>query len=129
MTESTAPKFLDFPVGQQNLCLPWFLKLENWNRNHYGIKMSLGDRDYLHSLCLADDVLLFAKTRLQLERMLADVAEAAAAKGLQVHPDKSKMLTNAWITSPRRVPTHLHAATFHRVCQASWQKSFLQRPA
>ena len=39
--------------------------------------------------------------------MLSDLIVAAAERGLHVHPDKSKVLTNAWVTSTRKVPQDL----------------------
>ena len=44
-----------------------------------------------------------------MEIMLKNIVEAAASRGLHVHPDKSKVLTNAWRTSKNKVPNNLHA--------------------
>eukprot|EP00973_Karenia_brevis_P094805 12424261-Karenia_brevis.AAC.1 len=80
-----------------------------WKKRRFGIEMSLGATSYLHSLCFADDVALFASNRFQMENMMKDIVNAAASKGLLVHPDKSKILTNAWAMSKRKVPSLLRA--------------------
>jgi hypothetical protein len=50
----------------------------------------------LTNLRFADDVALIARTLLQAERMLRDLAEAAATRGLELHFGKTKILTNSW---------------------------------
>ena len=72
--------------------------------------MSLGTRAFLHSLCFADDVVVFVSKSSHMGIMLKNIVEAAASRGLHVHPDKSKVLTNAWRTSKNKVPNNLHAA-------------------
>ena len=47
------------------------------------------------NLRFADDVLLLAPTLKQVTQMLKDLQEEAAPRGLQLHPDKTKILTNA----------------------------------
>ena len=43
--------------------------------------------------------------------MSADVVDAAKSAGLQVHPDKSKIVTNAWVTTRQKILEHLRAAS------------------
>ena len=81
-----------------------------WNKKWFGVEMSLGPRAFLHSLGFADDVVLFASKSSHMEIMLKNIVEAAASRGLHVHPDESKVLTNAWRTSKNKVPNNLHAA-------------------
>ena len=50
--------------------------------------------NYLTNLRFADDVLLFARSRRSIQIMLKDLQVAAAEAGLQIHPEKSKVITN-----------------------------------
>eukprot|EP00973_Karenia_brevis_P093120 12415722-Karenia_brevis.AAC.1 len=49
----------------------------------------------LTNLRFADDVLLIAPSLHQLKHMLTDLKDAASQVGLELHPDKTKILTNA----------------------------------
>ena len=42
----------------------------------------------------ADDVLIFAASRAQLQRMLTDLMKFSGDEGLEMHADKTKILTN-----------------------------------
>ena len=66
-----------------------------WDRRGCGLEMSIGAKRFLSNLRFADDVLLFARTQQQLITMLAELQEAAASCGLKLHPDKTKILSNA----------------------------------
>ena len=68
---------------------------EKWSKQKFGIEMSIGGEQYLQSLSFADDVLLAAASSKQITAMLEDVRAAAAERGLTIHPDKTKVLTNA----------------------------------
>ena len=46
------------------------------------------------NLRFADDVLLFASTLSELKSMIADLSLEAHQYGLQLHPDKTKILSN-----------------------------------
>ena len=48
----------------------------------------------LTNLCFADDVLLFARTLPQLTTMLTDLHDVAKTYGLELHLDKTHILTN-----------------------------------
>ena len=46
------------------------------------------------NLRFADDVLLFATSLSAITKMLVDVKVEAEKRGLQLHPDKTKILQN-----------------------------------
>ena len=81
---------------------------DKWRQKKYGLEMSIGTDCYLRSLCFADDVMLFASTRAHLQNMLIDFKNAAEARGLILHPEKSKVMTNAFSTTQSRVPQRIH---------------------
>ena len=57
--------------------------------------MGVGDSSRLNNLRFADAVLLIARTKKQLTTMLLDVCREAGRCGLQLHPEKTKILTTA----------------------------------
>ena len=66
-----------------------------WRKEGFGIQVGQDEVD--RSLCnlrFADDVLLLAGSRDQLESMLKDVANATRAVGLELHMGKTKILNN-----------------------------------
>jgi hypothetical protein len=63
----------------------------SWTRRKLGIKIGVDD---LTNLRFADDVMLFAKTLPQLQKMLGDIITEAGKRGLELHPDKTKILSN-----------------------------------
>eukprot|EP00973_Karenia_brevis_P001306 178011-Karenia_brevis.AAC.1 len=67
---------------------------QKWQSRRYGLKLGATSMSDLTNLRFADDVLLFARTQLQVKKMLADVQDEAAKCGLQLHPDKTKIFTN-----------------------------------
>ena len=72
---------------------------QQWNDKRRGIKLGEGPSSLLTNLRFADDLLLLAATRADVRQMLGDVVIAAKKRGLQLHPDKTKILCN---TSQRR---------------------------
>lgn len=81
------------------------LKLE-WARRGCGLEVSLGAKRHLSNLRFADDVLLFASTQKQLVTMLTELKEEASSCGLKLHPDKTKILSNAPVVIGRETPNH-----------------------
>ena len=61
-----------------------------WSRRHFG-----GVAERLTNLRFADDVLLVGSSLQQVSAMLQDLAAAAGKVGLELHPDKTKILANA----------------------------------
>ena len=59
-----------------------------------GIYLSDHDHDCLTNLRFADDVLLFATSKEQLQKMLCDFKESTEKVGLRIHPEKTKILSN-----------------------------------
>ena len=73
-----------------------FAKLKpKWLKRRIGLDVSAAATEYLTNLRFADDVLLFATCRSHMERMMSDIQAEAALHGLQLHPEKTKVLTNA----------------------------------
>ena len=66
-----------------------------WGAKHAGLEISLSAKEYLSSLCFADDVVLIATSASQLSMMIQDLRDAAAKRGLKIHSGKTKVLTNA----------------------------------
>ena len=59
-----------------------------------GIYLSDHDHDCLTNLRFADDVLLFATSKEQLQKMLYEFKESTETVGLRIHPGKTKVLSN-----------------------------------
>ena len=59
-----------------------------------GIYLSDHDHDCLTNLRFADNVLLFATSKEQLQKMLCDFKESTEKVGLRIHPEKTKILSN-----------------------------------
>ena len=61
-----------------------------------GMGICLGDNDHdcLTKKKLADDVLLFASSKEQLQNMLCDFKRSTEKVGLRIHPGKTKILSN-----------------------------------
>ena len=59
-----------------------------------GIYLSDNDHDCLTNLRFADDVLLFASSKEQLQRMLCEFKRSTEKVGLKIHPEKTKILSN-----------------------------------
>ena len=59
-----------------------------------GIYLSDHDHDCLTNLRFADDVLLFATSKEQLQQMLFEFKESTEKMGLKIRPGKTKVLSN-----------------------------------
>ena len=59
-----------------------------------GIYLSDNDHDCLTNLRFADDVLLFASSKEQLQNMLCEFKKSTEKVGLRIHPEKTKILSN-----------------------------------
>ena len=59
-----------------------------------GIYLSDHDHDCLTNLRFADDVLLFATSKDQLQKVLYEFKESTEKVGLRIHPGKTKVLSN-----------------------------------
>ena len=65
-----------------------------WSTKNYGIKIDHTSTERITNLRFADDVLLIAPTLPQVTRMLTDLKQEARKYGLQIHPDKTQILSN-----------------------------------
>ena len=59
-----------------------------------GIYLSDQERDCLTNLRFADDVMLFATSKGQIQNMMCEPKDATEKVGLRIHPDKTKILSN-----------------------------------
>ena len=76
---------------------------DKWSKSiKYGINLCPHAGWLLTNLRFADDVLLFAPSFHSISEMIADMNEEANKHGLQLHPDKTKILHNG--KGQRRVP-------------------------
>ena len=60
----------------------------------YGIQMGTSDSSRITNLRFADDVLLLGRSLSQVTAMLEEVYVEAQACGLQLHPEKTKIITS-----------------------------------
>ena len=68
---------------------------QRWQKKKgMGIYLSDHDHNCLTKLRFADDVLLFATSKEQLQKMLCDFKESTEKVGLRIHPEKTKILSN-----------------------------------
>ena len=65
-----------------------------WVTKRFGMQTSVGQDTRLMNLRFADDLFLIGKTQKQILTMLEDVIRAARTYGLELHPEKTKILTN-----------------------------------
>ena len=77
------------------------LKLK-WHREGKGIRVGPGGTDFLQNLRFADDLLLIATSKSQVEAMLKDLRSQAGAVGLELHMGKTKILSNGIGPATRR---------------------------
>ena len=61
--------------------------------------MSDQDHDCLTNLRFADDLLLFATSKEQLQKMMYEIKVSTEKVGLRVHPGKTKVLSKQSSTS------------------------------
>ena len=59
-----------------------------------GIYMRDHDHDCLTNLRIADDVLLLASSKEQLQKMLCEFKKSTEKARLRIHPEKTKILSN-----------------------------------
>ena len=64
----------------------------DWKSKSFGLDVDATEK--LTNLRFADDLLLTGKSLHQVSKMLADLIEEAAKHGLEVHPDKTKIMWN-----------------------------------
>ena len=82
-------------------------------KKRYGIQLGHTLEWQMTNLRFADDVLLTSNTLHQITTMLADVQVHAGAAGLQLHPDKTKIFTNATKKTGRGRNTHAEVNGMH----------------
>ena len=69
--------------------------IQRWQKKKgMGIYLSDHDHDCLTNLRFADDVLLFATSKEQLQKMMYEFKESTQKVGLRIHPGKTKVLSN-----------------------------------
>ena len=68
-----------------------------------GIYLSDYDQDCLTNMRLANDVLLFAFSREQLQKMLCEFKRRPEKMGLRIHPRKTKILGNQSLKTKRKL--------------------------
>ena len=68
---------------------------QRWQKKK-GMRIYLSDHDHdcLRNLRFADDVLLFATSKDQLQKMLCEFKRSTEKVGLRIHPGKTKVLSN-----------------------------------
>ena len=82
---------------------------QKWASKKYGFKLQLHADDRLTNLRFADDILLLAGSLNHLTHMLTDLITEARKAGLELHPDKTKIMHNGH-RPPRstRTPDSVH---------------------
>ena len=86
-----------------NTVLQYALKnvVLKWQRTKgMGIYLSDQDRDCLTNLRFADDVMLFATSKGQVQNMMWEFKEATKKVGLTIHPNKTKILSSESSMNP-----------------------------
>ena len=78
-----------------------------WERKKFGIKLNDDPKHTITNLRFADDVLLVGKTLREVEQMLTDIKREANKTGLELHPDKTKVLSNTTKRSGRPNKQHI----------------------
>ena len=63
-------------------------------RRGMGIYLSDNDHDCLTNMRFADDVLLFASSKEQLQKILCEFKKSTEKVGLRIHPGMTKILSN-----------------------------------
>ena len=68
---------------------------QRWQKKRgMGLYLSDNDHDCLTNMRFADDVLLFASSKEQLQKMLCEFKESTEKVGLRIYPGKTKVLSN-----------------------------------
>ena len=65
-----------------------------WVRKKWGISVGYGEEGQLTNLRFADDIMLLGRSLSQVKEMLADLVREAGKVGLEIHPDKTKIMNN-----------------------------------
>ena len=81
---------------------------QKWQKRGCGLHLSPQHGTALTNLRFADDVLLFATSLPQLKTMIGELAAEAQLTGLELHPDKTKILHNITKRRPNQQPEHAH---------------------
>ena len=84
-----------------------------WATRQYGVRLGHTKATCLTNLRFADDVLLVAGTLHQVTTMLADLRKAALPHGLELHPDKTYILSNLSQRRGRQTTTHVDIGGQH----------------
>ena len=88
-----------------------FRKLQpKWARRKCGIRVSFAGA-HLTNLRFADDVILFGTSLKPVQRMLREVRDESARVGLELHPDKTKILHNQRHRRSRARPEYVSDPT------------------
>ena len=80
---------------------------QKWAPKSYGIQLGHAPHTRLTNLRFADDVLLTAPTPTQLTHLLSDLHRDAKLYGLELHPDKTNILTNVSHRRGRENKSHI----------------------
>ena len=72
-----------------------------WIKAGLGLQVGHSDLTQLTNLRFADDILLVSRSVFGIRRMLCDLIVAAKKRGLELHPKKTKVMTNRTRTSDR----------------------------
>ena len=67
---------------------------DKWRIRRYGLELEPKLEERLTNLRFADDILLIARTLPQIKQMLTDMEEECKKVGLNLHPEKTKILHN-----------------------------------
>ena len=68
--------------------------IPEWQRRRRGVQLAHTHESVLTNLRFADDILLVSQTLSNLKVLLGDLITAATPHGLEVHPTKTKIMTN-----------------------------------
>ena len=79
----------------------------NWVQKRMGLQLGHTDIMHLANLRFADDVLLVSQTLPRLQQMLSDISIAAKSRGLELHPDKTKIISSLTRRSGRNRASHV----------------------
>lgn len=77
-----------------------------WIQKKFGLQLGYTDLTQLTNLRFADDVLLMSPTLPRLQHMLHDAATVAKSRGLELHPDKTKKISNVTQKRVRSSASH-----------------------
>ena len=68
--------------------------LERWQEGNKGFRLGARRKDCFTYLRFADDVLLFSTSLSKLKDILQDFKRRIERVGLEIHPNKTKILSN-----------------------------------